>query len=47
MMAAMIADCMPEKNYHEFIKLLFKNNATGDFHSAPKTVGRIRVAERF
>lgn len=24
MMAAMIADCMPEKNYHEFIKLLFK-----------------------
>ena len=24
MMAAMIAKCMPEKNYHEFIKLLFK-----------------------
>lgn len=46
MMAAMIADCMPEKNYHEFIKLLFKNNAIGDFRSAPKTVGRIRVAER-
>lgn len=24
MMAAMIADCMPEKNYHDFITLLFK-----------------------
>ena len=47
MMAAMIADCMPEKNYHEFIKLLFKKTTRlGTFAPHRKTVGRIRVVER-
>lgn len=36
MMAAMIADCMPEKTIMNLSNSCSKNNATGDFRSAPK-----------